>query len=204
MIKRRLSFCFVYLLFAIYAIFIQKTIEVEIYVLSFCLIPLSFFVLNILNLKVSIVYEYLLAAYLLIGNGFGGILNYYYRLPNLDMYMHMFAGTISASLVLFYIYKYQMNLHLKAKCILIFWGSMGFASIWEMYEFFADEVLGYNMQKREEGIIDTMHDVWIHAFGTICFILLILFDELLNNNRLNKKIEKGLFLFDKPKEVITD
>ncbi len=200
MLKRRLSFCFIYLIFAVYAVFIQRTVEVSYLALVFPLVPLTFYILNILNIKLSIIYDYLLATYFLI-HGIGELLNYYYRIPNLDMFLHMFAGTISASLVLYYIYYYKMNLSLRVKSIMIFWCSMGFAAIWEMFEFLFDEVAGGDMQKRAEGVIDTMHDIYIHAFGTLLLLVVIIFDNLFNNNKINKVIEKGLFMFDEQKET---
>ncbi len=189
MLKRRIIFSLTFIFFAIVSIvFLDKSI----FVLSFGIIPFLFYFTNLLKVRMPVLYEYVFLLFILFSTGFGSMFDFYEQFKYYDMILHIFAGVIFSFLGLFYLEKYYSKTNQYLKLILVFLISLGFASIWEMYEYFIDMLFGFNMQRIEEGLIDTMSDVSFHALGSLLCLIIVHIDYAYMNNRFNNYLKKVL------------
>lgn len=144
----------------------------------------AFFLPNIISKKLKLEIPpviYFLYLFFLYGSIFlGEVRNFYYKYDNWDTILHfsssMMLGSIGFSIVLL-LNKNLKSMSLSPIFVLIF--SICFAmtvgTIWEMYEFTFDGLLGMNMQKYalEDGteligrlaLVDTMKDLIIDLCG---------------------------------------
>lgn len=193
MLKRRIIFSLVFIFFGLYAIFIHGKSN---YLVILGFIPFLFYITNLFKIRIPISFEIVLLFFLLLSTGFGSLLGYYELFKWYDLFLHMCAGAISAIVSIFYINKYKLKLKKITKYTLVLLVSMGVSALWEMYEYSVDLFLGYNMQRVEQGIIDTMNDICIHALGSIVIILLFYFDDSLFKNKVSNFFEY-LNVYDK-------
>ena len=101
----------------------------------------------------------------------GSLQNYYERFPLLDGIIHFKSGLLLG--ILSFIIIYTINISRRKIIILspLFISifavsfSMSISVIWEIYEYFVDMYLGFNMQ--ESGLQDTMGDLIVNTLGAI-------------------------------------
>ena len=113
----------------------------------------------------------------------GEVRNFYYKVPYWDLILHCFSaamlGALGFLIVQFFNNTEKLNIQLSPFFVALF--AFCFAitcgTVWEIYEFLADGVLGTNMQKfitadgtvliGHEAVSDTMEDIIVDAIGAL-------------------------------------
>lgn len=113
----------------------------------------------------------------------GEVRNFYFKIPYWDLILHSFSaamlGSLGFVLVSFFNDMERINLRLSPFFISLF--AFCFAitcgTVWEIYEFLADGVLGTNMQKfitadgtvliGREAVVDTMEDIIVDSVSAL-------------------------------------
>ena len=151
-----------------------------------CILGIAAIILpSILNKKINFEIPYfmitLYAIFLYCAIFLGEVRSFYYRVPHWDTLLHAFSGAMIGALG-FSIINFLNNsevTHLNLTPIFVatfafcFSGTLGI--VWEMYEFFGDQIMGTNMQKfaLETGellqgsaaLADTMKDLIVDLIG---------------------------------------
>lgn len=107
----------------------------------------------------------------------GEIRNFYYTVPHWDSILHAFSGAMLGALGFSFVdllnKNHVMSTHLSPAFVAIFAFAFAFSlgTIWEIYEFAGDSILGLNMQKYrladgtdlvgQAALADTMKDLII-------------------------------------------
>ena len=110
-----------------------------------------------------------------------------------DLFLHTLSGFTLGIIGFLILYMLYQDKKFKASPILIVIFGFSFAvaigSIWEIFEFTMDSILGFNMQK--SGLIDTMSDLIVDAIGAAVAAFVGYF------YLIRKKIKKKLILIRK-------
>lgn len=122
----------------------------------------------------------------------GEVRNFYYKIPYWDMILHCFSAAVLGSLgfmiVNFLNNSEKISIQLSPFFVALFAFSFALTcgTIWEIYEFTADGVLGTNMQKfitadgtvliGRGAIVDTMEDFIVDALGALSISIIGYFD----------------------------
>lgn len=154
--------------------------------LSQCILGIFAIIIpSILSKKINLEIPYfmitLYAIFLYCSIFLGEVRSFYYNVPHWDTMLHAFSGAMIGALG-FSIINFLNNsptTHLSLSPIFVatfafcFSGTLGI--IWEMYEFFADDLLGTNMQKfgletgelfvGRDALLDTMKDLIVDLVG---------------------------------------
>ncbi len=204
MFKRRLFFSVLYLILSIIGVVVYDSSAILLIFIP--LIPFLFYLINILKLNIPYEYELIFLIFITFGTVIGETWNAYYRFAYLDVILHCLAGPILSLVPLCLFVRNKSKFPIVTKWFLILMVSMGFAALWEVWEFTMDQVFGANMQKNEEGLglLDTMHDIIIHLVGTGGFVIFFLIDEFKFNSKITKKIEKIMLRKTTEKEVLLE
>lgn len=153
---------------------------------------IAFFLPNVITKKTKIVIPnnmYIAYILFLYGSVFlGEVRNYYYKVPNWDIILHAFSGAMLGALGFSFINILNKHdeVHVKMDPGFVAFFAFGFAIslgvVWEIYEFFADGLLGLNMQKfalengtqlvGREAVADTMVDLIVDAIGAFIMTLI--------------------------------
>ena len=123
------------------------------------------------NLFLPFELDLLIGIFIFITLFLGSLQNYYERFPLLDGIIHFKSGLLLG--ILSFIIIYTINISRRKIIILspLFISifavsfSMSISVIWEIYEYFVDMYLGFNMQ--ESGLQDTMGDLIVNTLGAI-------------------------------------
>lgn len=123
-----------------------------------------------------------------------------------DIILHISSGFLLGIMgfLLVYVLSEEKTASLKMKPIFISLFAFSFAimlgTIWEIYEFGNDQLLGTNMQK--SGLIDTMWDLIVDTIGALVVSIIGYFYINKNNNKsllfdrmVRRFIEKNYHLF---------
>ena len=144
-----------------------------------------FYVFEIYS-KISFPYylHIIICLQIFLSNALGSILGFYNRFSYWDTFVHATFGFVASAI--FYgliIYCKVMN-----KWIIFFFSSLmsiGTASLWEIFEFCADTLLGIDTQqvivsqlKGVSPIKDTITDISVSLLGVICFFIYKFFEKL--------------------------
>lgn len=111
----------------------------------------------------------------------GEVRSFYYRIPNWDTILHILSGAMLGALGFSFVNllnnqeKLHMNLTPLFVAVFAFCFAVTLGSLWEIYEFSFDGILGLNMQKfrLEDGteligrnaLTDTMKDIIVDCLG---------------------------------------
>ncbi|MCI3028656.1 hypothetical protein LMF32_06045 [Desemzia sp. C1] len=118
----------------------------------------------------------------------GEVRDFYYRIPSWDLILHMFSGAMLGALgfvlVSFFNDSEKVNMQLSPIFVTLFAFCFALAAgtLWEIYEFLADGLLGTNMQKfitadREvlvgrDALADTMEDLIVDALSSLAVCII--------------------------------
>lgn len=107
----------------------------------------------------------------------GEIGDFYEKIPWWDTMLHTISGVILGLAGFLFVYllneKGNKNVNLSPKFVIIFAFCLALTMgvFWEFFEFGADRLLGYNMQKfrmpGQDGLVDTMCDLIVDTVGAI-------------------------------------
>lgn len=105
----------------------------------------------------------------------GEMNGFYDKIPWWDTMLHATSGVILGILGFLFVYllneKGDANVNLSPKFVVIvaFCFAMTIGVFWEVFEYGADRLLGFNMQKfrlpEQDGLIDTMNDLIVDSIG---------------------------------------
>ena len=104
----------------------------------------------------------------------GDAINIYNKLNGYDKVIHTIFGILSSFLAFFIMkhYKIYNKYNFTFNIIFIVSFTLAFGSIWEMFEFTWDKILGTNEQGVvETGVDDTMYDLIVAFLGTSIFCI---------------------------------
>lgn len=107
----------------------------------------------------------------------GEIGDFYEKISWWDTMLHTISGVILGLVGFLFVYllneKGNINVNLSPKFVIVFafCFALTMGVFWEFFEFGADRLLGFNMQKfrmpGQDGLIDTMSDLIVDAVGAI-------------------------------------
>lgn len=150
------------------------------------------FIPSVIEKKFSVdipdVMEMLYFVFLFCAIYLGEVRDFYYRVPSWDLILHMFSGAMLGALgfvlVSFFNDSEKVNMQLSPIFVTLFAFCFALAAgtLWEIYEFLADGVLGTNMQKfitadREvlvgrDALADTMEDLIVDALSSLAVCII--------------------------------
>lgn len=129
----------------------------------------------------------------------GEVRDFYYRVPSWDLILHMFSGAMLGALgfvlVSFFNDSEKVNMELSPIFVTLFAFCFALAAgtIWEIYEFLADGLLGTNMQKfitadkevlvGRDALADTMEDLIVDALSSLAVCIVGFFTVKKKVNR---------------------
>ena len=132
----------------------------------------------------------------------GEVRNFYYKIPYWDLILHCFSaamlGALGFVIVNFFnnTEKLKINLSPFFVALFAFCFAVTCGTVWEIYEFTADHLLGTNMQKfitangtilvGHEAIVDTMEDIIVDALGALVVTTIGYF----NLKKIDKRVAK--------------
>ncbi len=135
------------------------------------------------NIKIPDLIEIIYFIFLFCAIYLGEVRNFYFKIPYWDLILHCFSaamlGALGFIIVNFFNDTEKLNIQLSPFFVALF--AFCFAltcgTVWEIYEFAADGILGTNMQKfitaegtvliGREALVDTMEDLIVDAIGTL-------------------------------------
>lgn len=150
------------------------------------------FIPSVIEKKFSVdipdVMEMLYFVFLFCAIYLGEVRDFYYRVPSWDLILHMFSGAMLGALgfvlVSFLNDSEKVNMQLSPIFVTLFAFCFALAAgtLWEIYEFLADGLLGTNMQKfitadREvlvgrDALADTMEDLIVDALSSLAVCII--------------------------------
>ena len=109
----------------------------------------------------------------------GEVFDFYYVIPHWDIILHAFSGAMLSALGFIMVDLLNMNQRVSVdlspffESVFAFCFALALGSIWEIYEFAGDMLLGLNMQKAyladgtaligKKALLDTMEDMVVDA-----------------------------------------
>lgn len=134
--------------------------------------------------KMEILYFVFLFAAIYLGE----VRDFYYRIPHWDNILHAISGAMLGALGFVIVSilndSEKMNMHMSPILVALFafCFAMAAGTIWEIYEFLADGILGTNMQKfitadgtvlvGRDAVSDTMEDLIVDAVSSLVVCVL--------------------------------
>lgn len=165
--------------------------------LSYNLICISFLVILfvpkilkcVFKVKVNPFIEFVYLVFVVLAQLFGSMLHFYSEIHWYDSFTHFLSGVLTAFLsiiILDKLRKYNSK-DIVFNIIFIFAITLMVASLWEIFEFSSDKILGGDTQKvLLTGVDDTMKDIICALFGSVVFVVCYLYDLLKNKKYLEK------------------
>ena len=123
------------------------------------------------RLRVPLPVEFTLLTCIILFASFvlGEVSDFYERIWWWDLALHGFSAMLMGFIGFLTVYVFHMTHRLEVKPFHVAAFTFGFAvtigTLWEIFEFLMDWYVGTNMQK--SGLIDTMTDLIINAFGAL-------------------------------------
>ena len=107
----------------------------------------------------------------------GEIGDFYEKISWWDTMLHAISGIVLGFIGFLFVYllneKGNINVNLSPKFVIIFafCFALTMGVFWEFFEYGADRLFGYNMQKfrlpGQDGLVDTMEDLIVDAIGAV-------------------------------------
>ena len=123
------------------------------------------------RLRVPLPVEFTLLTCIILFASFvlGEVRDFYERIWWWDLALHGMSAMLMGFIGFLAVYVFHMTHRIKIKPLHIAAFTFGFAvtigTLWEIFEFLMDWYVGTNMQK--SGLVDTMTDLIINAFGAL-------------------------------------
>ena len=119
----------------------------------------------ILPVEVELVYTIFIFLHFILGEA----ANLYNRIWFYDLILHFSSGILVGLVGFIIIYFFMHTNRLRANPLMAVVFSISFSlaagAFWEIIEFLIDMTFGFNMQKVETGIVDTMSDLIVDLLG---------------------------------------
>lgn len=152
-------------------------------------------ILRKFKLNVNNLIELLFLIFVLFAQLLGSVLHFYKIIYWYDSFMHYISGILTSFLaiillVLFHKYNEKDKVF---NIIFIIATTLMVSSLWEVFEFTADNLLGGNAKRViETGVTDTMKDIICSLLGSLLFSTCYLYECIKEKNLLIKKFIKKL------------
>lgn len=108
---------------------------------------------------------------------FGELFGFYYRIPLWDAFLHLFSGSLLAVVGFSVLHLLGSEQKPLTTSLFVLFFALAAGTVWEIYEFIVDGIMGMNMQKfaLEDGtalfgraaVVDTMTDLIMDALGAV-------------------------------------
>lgn len=137
------------------------------------------------RIRIPPVFQIIILLFIFASMYLGEIHNYFYRVPWWDSMLHANSAIILAYIgfILIYTLNKDKRMHIKLSpffmALFSFCFALAVGTVWEIFEFAMDVLLGVNMQKARNleevygvfdtrlGVIDTMRDLIVDAIGAL-------------------------------------
>lgn len=146
---------------------------------------------KLFKIKISDSVKFIFLTFIFIAQLLGSIIHLYNLIPWFDSFTHFISGILTALfslqiLVLFNKYNPKNKVFNILFCIAF---TIMVATLWELFEFSADRMFGYDAQKvLETGVRDTMKDIVCASLGSILFLVCYIYDVIADKNKLKEFI----------------
>lgn len=171
----QLCFQIILVLASAIALFTQNWITVALALLTLFLTFLPSLIERQYKIDLPSEFELIVLVFLLLSMYLGELHNFYVRFPWWDLFLHGLSGVILGIVGLALVHalnQNQVSIQLSPGFVALFACTFAIALgvAWEIFEFAMDSFFGFNMQK--SGLVDTMWDLIVDAFGGILVALL--------------------------------
>lgn len=135
----------------------------------------------------------------------GEVRNFYYKISYWDVILHCFSaamlGAVGFMIINILNSSEKLSIQLSPFFVALFAFSFAIlcGTVWEVYEFVADGILGTNMQKfitgsgtvltGREALLDTMEDLIVDCFGALIVTMIGYFDLRKKHIKLKAEIK---------------
>ncbi len=145
----------------------------------------------------------------------GEMNDFYNTIPWWDTMLHTTSGIVLGLIGFLFVYllneKGDANVNLSPVFVVIFafCFALTIGVFWEFFEYGADRLFGYNMQKfrmpGQDGLVDTMNDLIVDTVGaSVACIIGWLYMKKQNDTLFNNYFDKWFISDHKKKEEIKD
>lgn len=152
--------------------------------LSAAAVPLVIIVAErIFRVRVPYFMHVIVALQIILAIDFGTALNAYVFIPYYDKFLHTFFGVWCAVFMYYFILRWGgQALNKWGMYALVLLSVLGFAALWEIFEYYTDLIFGNNAQgwkgmaEGQNPLTDTMLDIVVAAIGAFIFFLSLFID----------------------------
>lgn len=146
---------------------------------------------SVLKENVSDFIELIFLVFIFIAQLLGSIMHFYSIIHWFDSFVHYISGILTAFLGILILNEFKMYdkkniffniLYMVAITLMV-------ASLWEIFEFTSDNIFGYNAQKLETGVYDTMKDIICALLGSVLVIVYYIYEVKCNKKLIDKLIK---------------
>lgn len=132
----------------------------------------SIFLAALLSYRFSIRFYLYCVTYSFLAASIGSCANLYYYFDPYDLIIHYLSGVLLAGggyqLIEYISAKHHTKTHHTICYLFAFFFSSACAAIWEIYEYFMDNLISSNMQGSNQ---NTMKDMLAGISGAVCFFI---------------------------------
>lgn len=143
---------------------------------------------HIFHIRVPYFMHVIVALQIILAIDFGTALNFYIFIPYYDKFLHTFFGVWCAIFMYYFVLRWGGDaLNKWGMYILILMSVLGFAALWEVFEYYTDIIFGNNaqgwkgMSPGQNPMTDTMLDIVVAAIGAAIFFLSLYIDKRTGN-----------------------
>lgn len=153
------------------------------------------YILRRLKVDISDSSIFIYSVFIFLGHFLGSIVGFYGKIAYYDTLMHTLFGFLFSFIVFEFLYR---NGYIKNKGIV--WNGLIVISIiaflavlWETFEFTCDHIFDRDAQKVvTTGVTDTMKDMIVAYLGSMFFVLMYAYEEIMNKKLIVKSFIKSL------------
>lgn len=128
---------------------------------------------RLFRLKMPTWVEFFALIFVILAADLGSGMGLYKKIDCYDLIVHGIFGLLCSTISLYFLYRFSGNFPKAPGISCIFLITMGFAALWECWEFTIDLIF---RQGAQLGLVDTMTDILIAAAGAIVFVFAYLID----------------------------
>ncbi|MEG1495154.1 MAG: hypothetical protein RR406_02525 [Bacilli bacterium] len=163
-------------IYALYRIIIMLTANtysrIAVTASVFFLVLVPYLLKKIFHYKMTDIIEFIYLIFIFLAVILGSVVNLYSTIWWWDILAHTISGILTSIVALLILKRYNCLHNKKALFVIIFMVtfSLGIASLWEFFEFAADNITGGDTQwVLTTGVDDTMIDMLVAFLGTSIF-----------------------------------
>ncbi len=143
---------------------------------------------KIFKTEMPIGVDYIFLIFVIMAADIGSALDYFTKVSWYDLVLHGLSGFVGPVIMLYFWRKYIGSCPKASGAFCLFLIAMGFAAIWECWEFIADLLVHEGAQR---GLTDTMTDILITAVGAVVFVATYLIDRKKGGKLYRLKPDEG-------------